>query len=48
MPVAGVVPYMDIALEDEDSLTERFDRKDGRADRHRCNPLSENCEFYRL
>lgn len=26
--VAGVVPYMDIALEDEDSLTERFDRKD--------------------
>ena len=27
VPVAGVVPYMDIALEDEDSLTERFDRK---------------------
>lgn len=27
VPVAGVIPYMDIALEDEDSLTERFDRK---------------------
>ena len=27
VPVAGVVPYMNISLEDEDSLTERFDRK---------------------
>ena len=27
VPVAGVVPYMELALEDEDSLTERFDRK---------------------
>ena len=27
IPVAGVVPYMDLALEDEDSLTERFDKK---------------------
>lgn len=26
-PVLGVVPYMELALEDEDSLTERFDRK---------------------
>lgn len=28
VPVAGVVPYMDLALEDEDSLTERFDKKE--------------------
>ncbi len=27
VPVAGVVPYMELSLEDEDSLTERFDRK---------------------
>lgn len=27
IPVAGVVPYMDIQLEDEDSLTERFVKK---------------------
>ena len=27
VPVAGVVPYMELALEDEDSLTERFDKK---------------------
>lgn len=26
--VAGVVPYMNLALEDEDSLTERFDKKE--------------------
>ncbi|MCM1122491.1 MAG: cobyric acid synthase [Eubacterium sp.] len=26
IPVRGVIPYMDIALEDEDSLTERFHR----------------------
>ena len=26
-PVTGVVPYMDVQLEDEDSLTERFDKK---------------------
>ncbi len=28
VPVVGVVPYMDLALEDEDSLTERFDKKE--------------------
>ncbi len=28
IPVAGVVPYMDIQLEDEDSLTERFSKKE--------------------
>lgn len=28
VPVAGVVPYMEIELEDEDSLTRRFDRKE--------------------
>lgn len=27
VPVVGVVPYMEIALEDEDSLTGRFDKK---------------------
>ncbi|MCR5255077.1 MAG: cobyric acid synthase [Acetatifactor sp.] len=27
VPVAGVVPYMRLSLEDEDSLTERFDKK---------------------
>ncbi len=27
IPVAGVVPYMELALEDEDSLTERFEKK---------------------
>lgn len=27
-PVIGVVPYMDLQLEDEDSLTERFDQKE--------------------
>lgn len=28
IPVTGVIPYMDINLEDEDSLTDRFRRKD--------------------
>ena len=28
VPVAGVVPYMELALEDEDSLTDRFDKKE--------------------
>ena len=28
VPVAGVVPYMELALEDEDSLTERFEKKE--------------------
>ncbi len=27
IPVTGVIPYMELALEDEDSLTERFNRK---------------------
>lgn len=27
VPVLGVVPYMELSLEDEDSLTERFDKK---------------------
>lgn len=27
VPVAGVVPYMNLSLEDEDSLTSRFDKK---------------------
>ncbi len=29
VPVAGVIPYMNLDLDDEDSLTERFDRKGG-------------------
>lgn len=33
IPVTGVIPYMEISLEDEDSLTERFsERKAGRID----------------
>ena len=28
IPVKGVIPYMELALEDEDSLTERFDRRE--------------------
>ncbi len=28
IPVTGIVPYMDIQLEDEDSLTERFGKKE--------------------
>ncbi len=27
VPVAGIIPYMELALEDEDSLTERFEKK---------------------
>ena len=30
IPVAGVVPYMEIALEDEDSLTGRFEKREKR------------------
>lgn len=33
VPVAGVIPYMELALEDEDSLTERFrEKKVGKID----------------
>ncbi len=32
VPVLGVVPWMDVELEDEDSVTERFDRKSGEGD----------------
>lgn len=28
IPVSGVVPYMQVSLEDEDSLTERFDKRE--------------------
>lgn len=28
VPVTGVVPYMELSLEDEDSLTQRFDKRD--------------------
>ena len=30
VPVAGVVPYLDLDLDDEDSLTERFHRAESR------------------
>lgn len=30
VPVAGVVPYMQLSLQDEDSLTERFERREAR------------------
>lgn len=32
VPVLGVVPWMDVELEDEDSVTERFDRRSGEGD----------------
>lgn len=31
VPVIGLIPYMELALDDEDSLTERFDRRDSLA-----------------
>ena len=30
MPVAGVIPYVHLDIDDEDSLSERFQRKEGR------------------
>lgn len=41
IPVTGVVPYMDIRLEDEDSLTERF-RKKKKKDRYSSHQVSQN------
>jgi len=32
IPVLGVVPWMDVELEDEDSVTERFERRSGEGD----------------
>lgn len=32
IPVLGVIPWMDVELEDEDSVTERFERKVGQGD----------------
>ena len=32
IPVLGVVPWMDVELEDEDSVTERFRRQSGKGD----------------
>lgn len=32
VPVLGVVPWMDVELEDEDSVTERFERRSGAGD----------------
>jgi adenosylcobyric acid synthase len=41
IPVMGVIPYMDIALEDEDSLSQRFERK-GKEHGHGGDPLSQD------
>ena len=32
VPVAGVIPYLHVDIDDEDSLTERFSRQEGRRD----------------
>ena len=32
VPVAGVIPYLPVDIDDEDSLTERFHRREGRRD----------------
>ncbi|MBR3764955.1 MAG: cobyric acid synthase, partial [Clostridia bacterium] len=32
IPVLGVIPWMDVELEDEDSITERFERQSGKGD----------------
>ena len=32
IPVLGVIPWMDVELEDEDSVTERFERRAGQGD----------------
>ena len=32
IPVAGVIPYLHVDIDDEDSLTERFSRQEGRLD----------------
>ena len=32
VPVAGVIPYLHVDIDDEDSLTERFSRREGRRD----------------
>ncbi len=32
IPVLGVIPWMDVELEDEDSVTERFERHSGKGD----------------
>ncbi len=45
VPVVGVVPYMELSIDDEDSLSSRFDRG-GRPDRYCSHPLSKNFQFY--
>ena len=34
IPVLGVIPWMDVELEDEDSVTERFEKSSGAGDLH--------------
>ena len=44
IPVVGVAPYLNIQVEDEDSLTERFDRQIRTVghDRHCGDPSAQN------
>lgn len=46
VPVVGVVPYMELSIDDEDSLSSRFDRKEEAFDRYCSHPLSKNFQFY--
>ena len=46
MPVAGVVPYMQLDVDDEDSLTDRFSGRRGEsADRHCRDSPSTDINF---
>ena len=54
IPVVGVTPYMQVEIEDEDSLTERFNmtkgwkrcRRKDRSGGYRSHPDTENFELY--
>ena len=49
IPVVGVAPYMNIQLEDEDSLTERFDRhQESWSDRYGGYSCTTYFQLYRL
>ena len=49
IPVVGVAPYMNLQVEDEDSLTERFNGAgESGAYRHCGDPCAENFQFYRF
>ena len=49
IPVVGVVPHLTVDLDDEDSLTERFDRAGAQgAFGYRGHPAAAHLEFYRF